>query len=36
VPNLISLIALSGVAAAETRHYLWEGDIDRAADTPAA
>ena len=36
VPNLISLIALSGVAAAETRRYLWEGDIDRAADTPAA
>jgi AGCS family alanine or glycine:cation symporter len=36
VPNLISLIALSGVAAAETRHYLWEGDIDRAAEPPAA
>jgi len=36
VPNLVSLIALSGVAAAETRRYLWEGDIDRAADTPAA
>ncbi len=36
VPNLVSLIALSGVAAAETRHYLWEGDIERAADPPAA
>jgi AGCS family alanine or glycine:cation symporter len=36
VPNLVSLIALSGVAAAETRHYLWEGDIDRPADAPAA
>ena len=36
VPNLISLIALSGVAAAETRRYLWEGDIERAADPPAA
>jgi AGCS family alanine or glycine:cation symporter len=36
VPNLISLIGLSGVAAAETRRYLWEGDIDRSADTPAA
>ena len=31
VPNLISLIALSGVAVAETRSYLWEGDLDRAA-----
>jgi AGCS family alanine or glycine:cation symporter len=34
VPNLISLIALSGVAVAETRRYLWEGDLDRAG--PAA
>ncbi len=31
VPNLISLLALSGVAVAETRSYLWEGDLDRAA-----
>ena len=30
VPNLISLLALSGVAVAETRSYLWEGDLDRA------
>jgi len=30
VPNLIALIALSGVAVAETRSYLWEGDLDRA------
>jgi AGCS family alanine or glycine:cation symporter len=36
VPNLVSLIALSGVAAAETRRFLWEGDIDRDADAPAA
>jgi AGCS family alanine or glycine:cation symporter len=36
VPNLVSLIALSGVAAAETRHYLWEGDIERASEPPAA
>jgi AGCS family alanine or glycine:cation symporter len=36
VPNLVSLIALSGVAAAETRRFLWEGDVDRPADTPAA
>jgi AGCS family alanine or glycine:cation symporter len=31
VPNLVSLLALSGVAAAETRQYLWQGDIDRPA-----
>jgi AGCS family alanine or glycine:cation symporter len=36
VPNLVSLVALSGVAAAETRRYLWEGDIDGAADAPTA
>jgi AGCS family alanine or glycine:cation symporter len=36
VPNLVSLIALSGVAVAETRQYLWEGDINRAAEAPAA
>ena len=30
VPNLIALLALSGVAVAETRSYLWEGDLDRA------
>ena len=34
VPNLISLIGLSGVAVAETRAYLWEGNLDRAG--PAA
>jgi AGCS family alanine or glycine:cation symporter len=32
VPNLVSLIALAGVAASETRTYLWEGDLDRASD----
>jgi AGCS family alanine or glycine:cation symporter len=32
VPNLVSLIALSGVAAAETRRYLWEGDLERTAE----
>jgi AGCS family alanine or glycine:cation symporter len=36
VPNLVSLIALSGVAAGETRRYLWEGNLDRSADVPAA
>lgn len=34
VPNLIALIGLSGVAVAETRSYLWDGDLDRAG--PAA
>jgi AGCS family alanine or glycine:cation symporter len=34
VPNLIALIGLSGVAVAETRAYLWEGDLERAAPPP--
>ena len=32
IPNLVSLIALSGVVVAETRKYLWDADID--AETP--
>lgn len=28
IPNLISLIALSGVIAKETKHYLWEKRLD--------
>ena len=28
VPNLISLIFLSGVIAKETQHYLWNGNLD--------
>jgi alanine or glycine:cation symporter, AGCS family len=31
VPNLISLIALNGVIAAETRRYLWSGDLEKSA-----
>jgi alanine or glycine:cation symporter, AGCS family len=31
VPNLISLIALNGVIAAETRRYLWSGDLEQSA-----
>jgi AGCS family alanine or glycine:cation symporter len=31
VPNLVSLLALSGVAVAETREFLWSGDLDKAA-----
>lgn len=29
IPNLISLILLSGVLVKETRKYLWEGNIDQ-------
>ena len=29
VPNLISLLALNGVIVAETRHYLWSGNLDK-------
>jgi len=28
IPNLISLILLSGVVVAETKHYLWENHLD--------
>lgn len=31
VPNLVSLIALSGIAVAETREFLWEGNLERDA-----
>jgi AGCS family alanine or glycine:cation symporter len=30
VPNLVSLLALSGVAVEETRTYLWSGNLDKA------
>ncbi len=28
IPNIISLLLLSGVVARETRHFLWEGRLD--------
>jgi AGCS family alanine or glycine:cation symporter len=28
IPNLIALLMLSGVIVAETRRYLWSGDLD--------
>jgi alanine or glycine:cation symporter, AGCS family len=31
IPNLISLIVLSGVIVSETRHYLWNNNLDAAA-----
>lgn len=34
IPNLISLLLLSGVIAAETRKYLIDGSIDDVDDTP--
>jgi AGCS family alanine or glycine:cation symporter len=33
VPNPISLIVLNGVIVAETRRYLWSGNLDEAAPT---
>ena len=33
IPNLISLVCLSGVIVAETRKYLWEGDIEAEDDS---
>ena len=32
IPNLVALLLLSGVAAAETRKYLWAGRIDDAME----
>ena len=28
IPNLVSLLLLSGVIAKETQHYLWEKNLD--------
>ena len=28
IPNLISLVGLSGVLVNETRKYLWKGNLD--------
>lgn len=38
IPNLVSLLLLSGVLVKETRHYLWKDNLDEevlADDTPA-
>lgn len=32
IPNLISLLLLSGVAVNETRKYLWSGNLDKESD----
>jgi AGCS family alanine or glycine:cation symporter len=34
IPNLISLLVLNGVIVAETRHYLWNNNLD--AEAPAS
>ncbi|MBI5543689.1 MAG: alanine:cation symporter family protein, partial [Deltaproteobacteria bacterium] len=34
VPNLISLVLLSGVVVQQTREYLWSGQLDREAQPP--
>ena len=34
LPNLVSLVLLSGVVVKETRHYLWENRLDKAAPEP--
>jgi len=31
IPNLISLLALSGILVSETREYLWNDNLDKAA-----
>ena len=33
IPNLVSLLLLSGVLVKETRHYLWENNLDE--ETPS-
>ncbi|MBN1337484.1 MAG: sodium:alanine symporter family protein [Deltaproteobacteria bacterium] len=34
IPNLVSLLLLSGVLVAETRRYLWSGHLDAYGDSP--
>ena len=34
IPNLLSLLFLSGVLVSETRRYLWHGQLDEAAPEP--
>jgi AGCS family alanine or glycine:cation symporter len=32
IPNLLSLLLLSGVIVKETREYLWSGQLDKDMD----
>ena len=34
VPNIIVVLLLSGLIARETRHYVWEKNLDEKDDTP--
>jgi alanine or glycine:cation symporter, AGCS family len=34
IPNLVSMLLLSGVIVHETRKYLWEGDIEESSELP--
>ena len=34
VPNIVVVLALSGMVARETRHYVWDGNLDEADETP--
>ena len=34
VPNIVVVLALSGMVARETRHYVWDGNLDEADKTP--
>ncbi len=36
IPNLIALLLLSGIAARETRKYLWSGNLDKCMDDDEA
>lgn len=33
IPNLVSLLLLSGVVVRETRHYLWQNNLDQCDDS---
>jgi AGCS family alanine or glycine:cation symporter len=32
IPNLISLLALQGILVAETRKYLWSGNLEKSSE----
>jgi AGCS family alanine or glycine:cation symporter len=32
IPNLVALLGLSGVVVAETRHFLWDRNLDEDAE----
>lgn len=34
IPNVIMVLMLSGVIARETKHYVWDGNLDEVDDTP--